>query len=225
VAVYLLPEEYFFPPVEEAEPDGLVAIGGDLSVERLVQAYAHGIFPWFSEGDDIFWFSPDPRMILIPHQFKIHDSLDRIIRGKRFIVKFDTVFSQVIRGCAVAPRPGQDGTWITEDFIEAYIALHDRGFAHSAEVFFQDELVGGLYGVSLGAGFFGESMFFTMNNASKVALYALAERCLQYGLKFIDCQMETSHLQTLGASLVSRKEYLALLEQALKEGTIQGRWT
>jgi len=222
--VYLLPEEPVFPPVEEAEPDGLIAIGGDLSMDRLIQAYTHGIFPWFKDEDDVFWYSPNPRMIMFPDQFKVPDSLERIIRGNRFNVKFDTVFDQVIHQCAAAPRPGQDGTWISPDFIDAYIALYAHGFAHSVEVFFQGKLVGGLYGISLGAAFFGESMFFTMSNASKVAFHALVGRCVQYGFKFIDCQVETSHLLGLGATLVDRKDYLFLIEESLKAETIRGRW-
>ena len=224
MSVYLLPEEPVFPPVEEAEPDGLIAIGGDLSMDRLIQAYTHGIFPWFKDEDDVFWYSPNPRMIMFPDQFKVPDSLERIIRGNRFNVKFDTVFDQVIHQCAAAPRPGQDGTWISPDFIDAYIALYAHGFAHSVEVFFQGKLVGGLYGISLGAAFFGESMFFTMSNASKVAFHALVGRCVQYGFKFIDCQVETSHLLGLGATLVDRKDYLFLIEESLKAETIRGRW-
>ena len=224
MTVYLLPEEPFFPPPGEAEPDGLIAIGGDLSADRLLQAYGQGIFPWFREDDDIYWYSPDPRMILFPDQFKISDSLKRVLKSKQFTVKFDTSFERVIRNCAAAYRPGQDGTWIDQDFIEAYGALHAMGFAHSAEVFHGEELVGGLCGVSLGAAFFGESMFFTMNNASKVAFHALVERCRQYGFKFIDCQVETAHLMNLGASLIPRNDYMALLAEALTKPTCKGKW-
>ena len=224
MAVYILPEEPFFPPVEEAEPDGLIAIGGDLSVERLIQAYTKGIFPWFKDEDDIFWYSPDPRMILFPDQYRISDSLKRIIRSNMFRVKYDTVFEQVIRGCATATRPDQDGTWIGEDFIQAYIMLHTRGFAHSVEVFYKEELVGGLYGVSLGAAFFGESMFYTMNNASKVAFNALVERCRQNKIRFIDCQVETSHLMGFGATLVPRNNYLSLLQESLKKEILTNPW-
>jgi leucyl/phenylalanyl-tRNA--protein transferase len=224
MAVYLLPYEPVFPPVDEAEADGLVAIGGDLSEERLIQAYAHGIFPWFSEDKDVYWYSPDPRMVLFPDRFIIADSLRRTIRSDKFTVRFDTVFDQVIKGCAAAPRPGQEGTWISEDFIVAYIALHAQGFAHSVEVFYKDELVGGLYGVSLGAAFFGESMFFLMNNTSKVAFHALVEHCRQNGFRFIDCQVETSHLLGLGASLIARKDYLTLLQESLQMPTFKGLW-
>jgi leucyl/phenylalanyl-tRNA--protein transferase len=224
MTVYLLPEEPFFPPAEEADPDGLLAIGGDLSSERLIQAYASGIFPWFMEEDEVYWFSPDPRMVLFPDHFNVSDSLERIIKSRKFEIRFDTAFDQVIIGCASAPRPGQDGTWISHDFIEAYKALFERGFAHSVEVFCNKELVGGLYGVSLGAAFFGESMFFTMTNASKVAFHALAERCRQNKFRFIDCQVESPHLVMLGASTISRKDYLDLLDDALKENTLIGPW-
>ncbi len=224
MTVYLLPEEPFFPPAGEAEPDGLIAIGGDLSAERLLQAYASGIFPWFSQDEDIFWYSPDPRMIMFPDRFKTPDSLKRIIRNGGYDIRFDTVFSQVIAGCAATSRPGQEGTWISPDFVDAYENLHVRGFAHSVEVFHGNELVGGLYGVSLGAAFFGESMFFTMNNASKVAFHALVEWCRQNSLMFIDCQVETPHLLGLGASMIPRKDFLHLLEEALRKPTIKGQW-
>lgn len=225
MTVYLLPEEPFFPPAGEAEPDGLIAIGGDLSEERLLQAYACGIFPWFREEEDVFWYSPDPRMVMFPEQFKRSDSLTRLIRSNRFTVKFDTAFDQVIRACADAPRPGQEGTWISPDFIEAYSRLHQRGFAHSVEVYHKRTLVGGLYGISLGAAFFGESMFFTMNNASKVALHALVEHCLQDNVKFIDCQVESAHLLGLGATLITRNKYLGILKTALIEKSRTGPWT
>ncbi len=224
MTVYKLPEEPFFPPVDDAEPDGLVAIGGDLSKERLIQAYAHGVFPWFLDEGDIFWYSPDPRMVMFPEKFKVSGSLKRIINHKKFSVKFDTMFDQVIRCCAEASRPDQDGTWISQDFIEAYTLLHAGGLAHSVEVFHQEELVGGLYGVSLGAAFFGESMFYKMNNASKVAFHALVERCLQYRIRFIDCQIESSHLLAMGANLIDRNDYLLLLEESLKSATVKGPW-
>ncbi|HNY03989.1 MAG TPA: leucyl/phenylalanyl-tRNA--protein transferase, partial [Bacteroidales bacterium] len=189
MTVYLLPDEPVFPLVAEAEPDGLVAIGGDLSAERLIQAYAHGIFPWFSDDGDVFWYSPDPRMVLFPADLNVSHSLRRVLRSGRYWVSFDTVFEQVIRACAEVQRPDHDGTWISEDFIEAYTRLHVEGFAHSVEVFDGDRLVGGLYGVSLGAAFFGESMFYRESNASKVALATLAEWCRRNSLQFIDCQV------------------------------------
>ncbi len=211
--------------MDEADPDGLIAVGGDLSIERLLQAYAHGIFPWFTQDEDVFWYSPDPRMVMFPEQFKISASLNRIIRSSKFRIRFDTAFDKVIRACAEAPRPGQDGTWISPEFIEAYTALHLNGFAHSAEVFQGDLLVGGLYGVSIGSAFFGESMFFHVNNTSKVAFYALVERCRQYGFNFIDCQVETSHLMGMGASLIERNKYMELLQSSLRGKTIIGPWT
>ncbi len=211
--------------MDEADPDGLIAVGGDLSMERLLQAYAHGIFPWFTQDEDVFWYSPDPRMVMYPEKFKIPDSLNRIISAGKFTIRFDTAFQQVIRACAEAPRPGQDGTWISPDFVEAYTALHENGFAHSVEVFQGEVLAGGLYGVSIGSAFFGESMFFNVNNASKVAFHALVVRCRQYGFKFIDCQVETSHLMGLGASLIERKKYMELLKSSLRGKTITGPWT
>jgi leucyl/phenylalanyl-tRNA--protein transferase len=218
VAIYILPDEPVFPPVEEAEPDGLIAIGGDLSVKRLMTAYSQGIFPWFMEDEDIFWYSPDPRMVLFPDKFKVSESLDRIIRSHLFEVRIDTVFDQVIEACSKALRPGQDGTWISSAFIEAYQRLYDLGYAHSVETFKDDKLVGGLYGVTLGTAFFGESMFFTENNASKIALHHLVEHCKESGFKFIDCQVETEHLKRFGAIHVPRAEYLILLDSAKKGG-------
>lgn len=224
MTIYLLPEEPFFPPVDEAEPDGLIAIGGDLSVSRLLQAYSLGIFPWFVEDEDFFWYSPDPRMVLFPEQYKVPNSLQRIVKHNLFEVRFDTDFAQVIRSCSETGRPDQDGTWISTEFIEAYTALHHKGFAHSVETYSDGKLVGGLYGVSLGAAFFGESMFFSMSNASKVAFHGLVGFCKQHGFKFIDCQVETAHLMKLGASLIPRNDYMALLEEALMKPTCQGQW-
>ncbi|MEI7981661.1 MAG: leucyl/phenylalanyl-tRNA--protein transferase [Bacteroidota bacterium] len=222
MSVYLLPEEPVFPPVDEAEPDGLMAIGGDLSVNRLINAYEQGIFPWFMEDDDIFWYSPNPRMVLFPEKFRVSGSLSRIIRNHRFEVRFDTVFDQVTEACSKVPRPGQDSTWINAAFKEAYQRLFDLGFAHSVETFKGNELVGGLYGVSLGAAFFGESMFFLSSNASKIALYYLVERCRELSFNFIDCQTETEHLKRVGAVALPREEYLVLLHEAIKAGT--GKW-
>jgi len=224
LSVYLLPDEPFFPPAAEAEPDGLIAIGGDLSTERLIQAYAHGIFPWFQQANDIFWYSPDPRMVLFPWDYKFSDSFRRVIKADRFDIGYDTVFKQVINQCAAVERPGQDGTWISEDFIRAYCDLHDCGMAHSVEVFSEGELVGGLYGVSLGNAFFGESMFFKMRDASKIALYALVKRSIAMGIQFIDCQVETDHLKRQGAVLIPRADYLVLLEASLRRSTFAGKW-
>ena len=211
MTVYLLPQEPFFPPVAEAEPDGLIAIGGDLSAKRLVQAYAQGIFPWFVEEDDFYWYSPDPRLVLLPKAFKASGTLQRLVKKKIFEIRVDTNFEGVIRSCAETCRPGQDGTWISEEFIKAYLEMHDRGFAHSVEAYHDGKLAGGLYGVSLGGAFFGESMFHKENNASKVAFFNLVELAKQLEFNFIDCQVETSHLVGLGATLIPRTSYLDLL--------------
>lgn len=222
--VYLLPEEPLFPPASDAEPDGLLAIGGDLSPKRLIHAYAQGIFPWFSEEDEIFWFSPDPRLVLIPGHFRKSDSLNRLIRNRQFEVRFDTCFQDVIEACAAVPRSGQDGTWITADFVDAYRKLYDAGLAHSVEVFRDGRLTGGLYGVSMGSAFFGESMFHHERDASKIAFYHLSEQLLKWNFTLIDCQVESAHLISLGAELISRESYLMKLETALQDPTKRGIW-
>lgn len=214
-----------FPPVDEGEDDGLLAIGGDFSPERLLKAYASGIFPWFSEGGDIYWFSPDPRMILIPEEFKVSDSLRRVIEGGKYQVSFDNEFQHVIGGCASTERKGQDGTWISDDFIQAYTVLHQMGYAHSVEVYSGDELAGGLYGVSLGGAFFGESMFYRCRDASKVAFHALSQFCVSHRIVMIDCQVESDHLKRMGARVISRSDYLSKLKLALQAKTMQGKWT
>ncbi|MCX6282941.1 MAG: leucyl/phenylalanyl-tRNA--protein transferase [Bacteroidetes bacterium] len=221
--VYLLPEEPVFPPPSEAEPDGLLAIGGDLSPERLLKAYADGIFPWFREEEDIFWFSPDPRMVLFPCELKVSESLSRLIRSGKFEIRIDGSFQQVIEACAEAPREGQDGTWIDRDFIEAYIKLHKLGFAHSFEAFLNGELAGG-YGVSIGRVFFGESMFHKVNGASKVAFCYMVEKIKTWQFHFIDCQVETDLLLSFGARPVPRTEYLERLKTAAVFPTYQGPW-
>jgi leucyl/phenylalanyl-tRNA--protein transferase len=224
MTVYLLPEEPMFPPATEADPDGLIAIGGDLSVNRLLNAYASGIFPWFMEGKTVYWYSPDPRMVLFPEKFRISDSLKRLIRSKKFTTKIDTRFGDVIRACSEVPRPDQEGTWISNEFVSAYTALFKAGFAHSFECYEGDQLVGGLYGVSLGRAFFGESMFHYKANASKVAYAELVSFALNHGISLIDCQMETSHLQRLGAENISREHYLQLLNQALQYPGVAAPW-
>lgn len=224
MTVFLLPDEPVFPPAEEAEPDGLIAIGGDLSPARLLNAYAQGIFPWFDDGSDIFWYSPDPRMILFPDRFKAPKSLIRTVQKNIFEIRFDTSFYEVIRACADTARPDQEGTWISNRFIEAYSTLYDMGIGHSVEVFLNDSLAGGLYGISLGEVFFGESMFHTVNDASKVAFYALVERSKQWRIRLIDCQISTKHLANLGATEVPRAEYLLLLKESLNRPTLNGRW-
>jgi leucyl/phenylalanyl-tRNA--protein transferase len=222
--VYRLDARPVFPPAHLAGADGLLAIGGDLGADRLLAAYAQGIFPWPHEGLPLMWFSPDPRAVLVPRQLRISRSLRARLRRGEYEVRFDSAFRQVMEGCANAPRPGQDGTWITRGMIEAYVALHEQGLAHSVEAWKDGELVGGLYGVSLGAAFFGESMFARATDASKVAFATLAARVDCWGFRFVDCQMSTPHLLRLGAVVWPRRRYLAVLDEALAHPTRQGRW-
>ncbi|MCB2221944.1 MAG: leucyl/phenylalanyl-tRNA--protein transferase [Bacteroidetes bacterium] len=222
--VFQLTHELAFPDPENADHSGLLAIGGDLSAERLILAYANGIFPWYSQDDPVLWWSPDPRMILYPHQLKISKSMRQSLRNKNYEVRFDTSFSDVIRACKQAPRQGQEGTWITKEMQEAYIHLHDLGWAHSVETFLDNKLVGGLYGVSIGKAFFGESMFFEQRDASKIALVYLVDKLIEWNFTFIDAQVETEHLRRMGAINISRKQYLELLRKAINYPTIKGKW-
>lgn len=224
--VYLLGNEILFPPVDHAE-NGLLAVGGDLSPERLLAAYCEGIFPWYSEGEPILWHSPDPRFVLTAENFHVPRRLDRSLRsGPRFSIAMDTAFEEVISACANAPRTGQRGTWITSEMKEAYRQLHQLGFAHSVEA--RDvnggELVGGVYGVSLGGVFFGESMFAKRDDASKVAFVALVRQLDRWGIELVDCQVETPHLARFGAMTISRDDYLDLLHLALEQTTRRGKW-
>ena len=222
--VFKLTEEIVFPDPELADESGLLAVGGDLTPERLILAYANGIFPWYSKGEPILWWSPNPRMILLPQNIKISKSLDQTIRLNKYTTTFDNAFEEVIKSCKTAPRPGQTGTWITAEMQEAYIALHKLGFAHSVETWQNEELVGGLYGVSLGKAFFGESMFFKSRDASKVALVNLASFLQKHNFKFIDSQVETDHLKSMGAISISRPEFLELLKEAILLPTKRGKW-
>jgi leucyl/phenylalanyl-tRNA--protein transferase len=222
--VFRLPERIVFPSPELADEDGLLAVGGDLSVERLVLAYSMGIFPWYSEGSPILWWSPDPRLVLFPEEVKISRSLRQTIRKGTFNVTSDTVFEEVIRGCAEVPRRGGEGTWITKEMKDAYCRLHQEGFAHSIESWAEDGLAGGLYGVALGGVFFGESMFSRRSNASKVALVRLVERLKEDGYSVIDCQMTTRHLMSLGAREISRAEFLETMQKALRIPVPRGKW-
>ncbi|MBE0647668.1 MAG: leucyl/phenylalanyl-tRNA--protein transferase [Bacteroidales bacterium] len=222
--VYLLPDEPVFPPANEAEEEGLLAIGGDFSTDRLLNAYASGIFPWFVHEGEPYWFSPDPRLVLFPDKLKVSKSLERIIRSDRFEVRMDTDFEAVIRQCARIKRAHEPDTWISDEFIEGYTNLYKKGFAHSVECYHKGELVGGLYGLSLGKAFFGESMFFTSPNASKVALYHLVKQLMAWDFTFIDCQVETEHFLRMGAMLMPRTEYLNMLEEAIKTPTRRGSW-
>ncbi len=204
-----------FPPVELAltEPDGLLAAGGDLSAERLLKAYQHGIFPWYSEDEPILWWSPNPRFVLYPEQLKVSRSLKKSIRNNPYRVTMDTAFDQVIEQCSRQPRRGQAGTWISDEMLEAYQRMHRLGHAHSVEVWQDDELVGGLYGMHVGPVFCGESMFSQRSNTSKIALYHLCQFLIRQGFVLIDSQVYTEHLESLGAVMIPREEYTKTLQQ------------
>ncbi len=222
--IFRLSEELLFPPPVLARDDGLLAVGGDLSVERLLLAYSMGIFPWYSEGDPLLWWSPDPRMVLVPGEFHCSRRLARILRQDNFRVTFDQDFAQVIKGCAV-PRSDQEGTWIVPEMQEAYIRLHEEGWAHSVECWQGEELVGGLYGVSLGGFFFGESMFSKVANGSKVAFASLAAQLDSWDFDLIDCQMNTPHLVTLGAREITGLDFSRNLQASLQRPTRRGSWS
>jgi leucyl/phenylalanyl-tRNA--protein transferase len=214
-----------FPPVELAmsDPNGLLAAGGDLSPERLVDAYSHGIFPWFSRGDPLLWWSPDPRMVLVPDELHVTRSLRRVLRAGRYTVTFDGAFRDVMLGCA-EPREGQDGTWITPGMVRAYTRLASLGYAHSAEAWADGALAGGLYGVAIGRMFFGESMFARHSDASKVALVHLVRQLQRWGFRLIDCQMSTAHLASLGAREIPRSAFVGEVERLVKEAPVPGPW-
>ncbi len=222
--VYRLGPDLIFPPPEVAESDGILAVGGDLRPERLLLAYSQGIFPWYDENLPIIWHSPDPRMVLMAEDLHVPHSLRKVMRRRPYELALDTAFAKVIRACAHVPRPGQDGTWITEDMIEAYEELHRQGFAHSAEAWEDGELVGGLYGVSLGHCFFGESMFALRSDASKVAFVSLVRQLERWGIDLIDCQVYTEHLERFGAVEWPRARFLDCLVERLEHETRGGRW-
>ncbi len=223
--IFRLPREPAFPDPARAEPDGLLAVGGDLSPERLLAAYAAGIFPWFGPDSPILWWSPDPRLVLEPARLHVARSLRRSIRQGRYRVTADEAFERVIDRCAARPRPGQDGTWITDGMLRAYVRLHQLGFAHSFEAWEGTELAGGLYGVSLGAAFFGESMFADRPDASKVAFVRGVEWLASRNVNLIDCQVRTEHLVRFGAHEIPRRTFLHRLEAALRRPTLRGRWS
>ena len=206
---YELIEEPIFPPPSHAEPDGLLAVGGDLSAERLLLAYSSGIFPWFNEDDPILWWSPDPRFILDPKDLKVSRSLEKTIRQGRFEVRVDTAFKEVMMACGDMRKEG--GTWITEAMIKAYCYLHELGFAHSVEAWHEGELVGGLYGICMGRCFFGESMFTNVSNASKVAFVTMVRELERLEFELVDCQMPSGHLKSLGAVGIPRHIFLERL--------------
>jgi leucyl/phenylalanyl-tRNA--protein transferase len=224
VTVYRLGSAILFPDPREAEADGLLAVGGDLRPARLLAAYARGIFPWY-EKEPILWYSPDPRMVLLPRELHVARRLRRTLRREVFEIRFDTAFAQVIRSCAEVERPGSQGTWITREMIRAYCQLHELGFAHAAEAWSGGELVGGIYGVSLGSAFFAESMFHRRRDASKAALATLVEQLEAWEFELFDCQLHTQHLERLGAREWPRARYLEALEQALRRPTRRGPWT
>ena len=224
--VYLLTDELLFPPPEGASAEGVVAIGGDFAPERLLLAYSQGIFPWPTGGFPLLWFSPDPRFVLVPGEMQVGRTLAKSIRRGEYRITCDTAFDQVIRACADIPRPGQAGTWITEDLIEGYEILHERGFAHSVEAWAADGvLVGGVYGVAIGGMFFGESMFAVAPDASKVAFVTLIGNLLEWGFALVDCQVHTPHLERFGAVSWPRARFLRTLHEALQRPTRRGKWT
>lgn len=211
--MYLLDETLNFPPVESATSDGLLAVGGDLSIERLQLAYKSGIFPWFSKGQPILWWSPDPRMVLFPEKLRVSKSMKQVLRQNRFRVSFDEDFAGVIEACASMSRPGQKGTWITNEMKQAYKNLHKAGMAHSVEVWEDSQLVGGLYGIYLQDRkvFCGESMFSRVSNASKTGFISLVRELEKRDVRLVDCQIYTPHLASMGAEEISRKEFLKYL--------------
>jgi len=208
--LHVLNNSIWFPPVDEALPDGLLAIGGDLSVERLIKAYRKGIFPWF-DGDIPLWWCPDPRFVLFPDELKISKSMKALLKRKAFSFTINKAFNEVIKACKEKERAGQDGTWINKSVEDAYNELHEMGYAHSAEVWLNGELAGGLYGVRMGNLFFGESMFSHVSNASKYAFIKYVEQLKSEGVELIDCQVYTEHLESLGARMIPRQKFLEFL--------------
>ena len=222
--VYLLSEALKFPHPCFASQEGLLAVGGDLSLGRLLSAYRNGIFPWFSEGEPILWWSPDPRLVLFLNEFKVSKSLKKVISRSLFDITIDRAFRRVITECAETRMKQKEPTWIVGDMIDAYCRLHESGFAHSVEAWQDGALVGGLYGVSLGKCFFGESMFTAVSNASKVAFAWLVDFLKSHAFHMIDCQVTTRHLISMGAREIPRDRFLTLLQVSLKEPDMKGKW-
>lgn len=214
--LYALDNRLWFPPVESAQEDGLLAIGGDLSVQRLLMAYERGIFPWY-EGDVPVWWCPNPRFVLYPSNLKVSKSMKQLLKRNRFRFSINEAFSEVINNCKKIYRHGQDGTWITNEVVASYKKMHEYGYAHSAEVWLNEELVGGLYGIRLGKVFFGESMFSLVSNASKYAFINYVQQLKKEGVQLIDCQVYTEHLESLGASMIPREEFINLLHKYIGE--------
>ena len=223
--VYLLSDNLIFPSPQLAPQEGLLAVGGDLSQERLLLAYRMGIFPWYSKDEPIMWWSPDPRLVLYPSELKVSKSLKKTIKKRLFQVTVDQAFESVIKACAQARTRMQEGTWIVNDMIAAYCNLHESGLAHSVETWQAGKLTGGLYGVSLGKCFFGESMFSRTSNASKVAFVALVELLKTLNFNLIDCQVTTAHLLSFGAREIPRTRFLKELEKSLESTTIKNKWS
>ncbi len=223
--IQLLTQDSPFPPLQTAlrEPNGLLAVGGDLSLKRLIDAYTQGIFPWYSAGDPVLWWSPDPRMVLIPGRLKVSRSLGKTLRKGHYQIRTDTAFRDVMQACA-APRPDQDGTWISAEVIEGYCRLHQAGLAHSVETWMDGELVGGLYGVALGRMFYGESMFSRRTDASKLAFVYLVKQLQRWNFGLIDCQMKTAHLASLGAHEIPRSDFAARLGELVTQPGLPGKW-
>lgn len=223
--IFLLDNDIFdFPSADLAEEDGLIAVGGDLIPDRLINAYSSGIFPWYSDGEPIMWWSLDPRMVMKPTEIKVSKSLRRTIKSGGFSCSIDSNFDKVIEMCSSVCRKGENGTWITDEMIAAYKDLHRIGFAHSFETYFNNELVGGLYGVSIGSIFCGESMFHIKTDASKIAFNHLCEFLTKNGFDMIDAQQDTAHFRSLGGYTIPRKEYLQLLSGYVKKPTLVGNW-
>lgn len=217
MSLFILNNELIFPPVELAQPDGLLAVGGDLSTERLLLAYRQGIFPWY-EGQHILWWCPDPRFVLFPAELRESKSMKQLLKRDVFDFRINTDFTAVITSCKTIARRGQESTWITDEVKAAYTRLHHAGYAHSAEAWQDGKLVGGLYGIRLGKVFFGESMFSTVSNASKYAFISYVHRLREQGVELIDCQVYTEHLESLGARMIPRKDFTALLENFIGGG-------
>lgn len=223
--IFALNEELWFPPVEKSESDGLLAVGGDLSPERLLMAYSSGIFPWYNDDEPILWWSPNPRMVLFPAELKVSKSMKQVLRRDKFTVTFDTAFEQVINACATVYRDGQWDTWIVPDMIAAYTQMHKLGHAHSVEVWREDKLVGGLYGIAIGKVFCGESMFSLESNASKTGFITLVQWLQAKGFGLIDCQVHTPHLESLGAKEIPRERFLTELDKHTQNVMEAGLWT
>lgn len=221
--IFELGNEIIFPPVDLSSESGILAVGGDLSTERLLLAYSEGIFPWYSDDSPIIWWSPDPRFVLFPDELKIARTMRQVLERKIFSITLDRSFRDVISLCK-KPRKKQPGTWITSEMQSAYCRLHELGFAHSVEAWQDNRLAGGLYGVSLGKCFFGESMFSQASNASKAALICLVRRLKQLDFKIVDSQVYTQHLESLGAREIPRAEYVEILKEGLKYPTLRGNW-